>query len=114
MSTERGYAAAATWNGKVVVAGGFNKTCSALNSAEQYDPETNQWTAFNSLIVSRCERALLNADNTLFAIGSRKGKAVLSSVERYDAESSTWQQAPELKTGRRSLAAARLRVCYYA
>ena len=91
-----------------------NVLASALNSAEQYDPETNQWTAFNSLIAARREHALLNADNTLFAIGGWTGSAVLSSVERYDAESSTWQQAPELKTGRYGLAAARLRVCYYA
>ncbi len=109
MSTERTGAAAATWNDKVVVAGGCDSKYAILNSAEQYDPEANRWTPFSSLITRRYGHALVNADNTLYAIGGSDGSG-LSSVERYNAESGVWQPAPKLSIARNCLAAATLRV----
>jgi N-acetylneuraminic acid mutarotase len=95
MLSERSLAAAAAWNGKVVATGGYKAKGVPLNSAEQYDPETNKWIAISSLLTARCVHALVNADNALFAIGGWDDEANVSSVERYDAESSAWQLAPE-------------------
>jgi N-acetylneuraminic acid mutarotase len=112
MLSERQLAAAVTWNGKVVVAGGRTLDAKQVfNSAEQYDPESNQWTTFSNLNTARSCHALVNADNTLFAIGGGDGKVCLRSVERYNAESGEWQQAPELKIACDAPASATFRVC---
>jgi hypothetical protein len=112
MSTERGYAAAATWGGKVVVVGGYDLDAEgALNSAEQYDPDSNRWTAFSSLLAGRFFHALVYASNTLFAIGGTECSCAMSSVERYNAVSGAWRQAPALNIARYGLAATTLRVC---
>ena len=110
MSTERRGAAAATWNGKVVVAGGQDTKNRMLKSAEQYDAEKDQWTAFASLLAARWGHALVNSDNTLFAIGGWDGKEAWRSVERYNVESGKWQLAPTLNIARRGFASATLQV----
>ncbi len=112
MSIKRNLTAAATWNGKVVVAGGEGLNQVVLDSAEQYDPATDRWTEFTSLRTARNGHALVNADGTLFAIGGTNGNAALGSVERYNAESGQWQPAPALNIPRFGLAAAAIRVCY--
>src|SRR5207253_2281693 len=55
MSTARGnHAATLLLNGKVLVAGGFNRnTASAVSTAELYDPGTGTWTAAGSLANAR-------------------------------------------------------------
>ncbi len=113
MSTKRAWQSAATWKGKVVVAGGQDAHCKTLNSAEQYDPETNQWTPFRSLLLARWGHALVNADNTLLAIGGVDGES-WRSVERYNADSGEWEQAPQLNKGRRNFASVTLQVCNYS
>ena len=114
MSTERRQAEAATWNGKVVVAGGYDSQRVTLKSTEQYDAETNQWTAFRSLLTARAGHALVNADNTLFAIGGWDYRGNSNSVERYNTKSGVWQEAPPLQIPRSDFASATLRVCYSA
>ncbi len=97
MFYSRAYAAAATWNGKVFVSGGIGGDDEGvLDSVERYDPEANLWTQFRSLRVRRREHVLVNADNTLFAIGGWARKAPFRSVERFNVEIGDWRQAPTL------------------
>ena len=106
------YTAAVTWNGTVVVAGGHPIT----DSVEQFDPQTNTWTALPNLLVTRDSHSLVNMDGRLYVIGGSglgsDGEQVLSSVERYDAETKTWINQPTLNTARQDLACALCAVSY--
>ena len=82
---------------------------SRLSSAEQYDPERNEWTAFSSLLQGRWGHALVNVDGVLLAISGSDGKDV-ESVERFDETCSQWQAAAPLNIGRWGLAAAVVQV----
>ena len=102
-NNKHSYTAAVTWNGTVVVAGGdFPMT----DSVEQFDPQTNTWTALPNLLVARRHHSLVNLDDRLYVIGGWDGKEVLSSVELYDTETKTWINQPTLCTARESLACA--------
>ena len=108
-NNKHSYTAAVAWNGTVVVAGGdFPMT----DSVEQFDPQTNTWTALPNLLVARSHHSLVNMDGKLYVIGGlgSDGKQVLSSVERYDAETKTWTQLATLGTARRRLACALCKV----
>ena len=111
-NNKHSYTAAVAWNGTVVVAGGYPMT----DSVEQFDPQTNTWTALPNLLVARCYHSLVNMDGRLYVIGGlgsdSDGEQVLSSVERYDAETKTWINQPTLNTARKDLACALCAVSY--
>ena len=75
------------------------------DSVEQFDPQTNTWTALPNLLVARDSHSLVNMDGRLYVIGGEDSNyQELSSVERYDAETKTWTNQPTLNTARKGLA----------
>ena len=100
LSEERAGTAAALWNGKMVVAGGWNSKDLYLKSVEQYEPESNSWTALPHMLHSRQWLALVCFENTLFAIGGRDGTERLDSVERYNVDTKQWQRVASLNVRR--------------
>ena len=74
------------------------------DSVEQFDPQTNTWTALPNLRVARYSHSLVNMDGRLYVIGGYSKVQLLSSVERYDAETKTWTNQPTLNTARQGLA----------
>ena len=106
MSQCRIWTAATLWNGTVVVAGGYDEQEDIVNSTEQYNPETNSWSAFKPMLTCRQGLALVAFNNSLFAIGGNNGKERLSSVERYDKLKNEWSLAPVLNQSRSATCAA--------
>lgn len=62
------------------------------NVVEVYDPVTNNWSNAPSMIVKRCQFALVSHNRKLFAIGgyAKSSNTHLSSVEDYDLETNRW------------------------
>jgi len=107
LSHKRSGAAAAVWNNTVIVAGSGWKP---MDSVEQYDPESNTCKSFPNLLVGRCYHALVNLNETLYAIGGWTGSKALVDVEKFDKNSNKWQAVSPLKTAREGLAASILEV----
>jgi N-acetylneuraminic acid mutarotase len=107
LSHKRWGAAAAVWNNTVIVAG---SRFDPKDSVEQYDPESNTCTSFPNLLVGRRYHALVNLNETLYAIGGWTGFKALVDVEIFDKNSNKWQAVSPLKTARRGLAGSKLEV----
>ena len=95
-------------SGKVLVAGGFNESCSetcgALSSAELYDPATGLWSPTGSLATARWlhTATLLPSGKVLVAGGYNTSIGGLSSAELYDPASGTWSATGSLWAARDS------------
>ncbi|MCY1002889.1 kelch-like protein [Myxococcus sp. MISCRS1] len=88
-------------SGKVLVAGGFahaSGISAPLQSAELYDPATEQWTSAGALVSGRGAHTatLLQNGDVLVAGGyaEQMGKGSLATAERYDPAKGTWTQTP--------------------
>jgi len=52
MSTARSYSAAAVFDGKLYVMGGFDGQRRLLSSVERYDPARNEWVSMASMALN--------------------------------------------------------------
>lgn len=102
MSIERQYPGAAVVNGKIVVAGGIGATTAEeRNSAEEYDPGSNTWSALANMSASRGGTTLFDyAGQPYVATGG--WATYLNSGERYSA--GAWAAAQSVGTGVRTVA----------
>ena len=85
-----GYTATLLPNGKVLAVAGFNdfNTLAVLDSAELYDPATQNWTAAGTLATAREGQTatLLPSGQVLIAAGAQESPSTwLSSAELYDS-----------------------------
>ena len=113
MNEERREFAAATWNKKIVVTGGYNTV--TLNSAKLYELHSNKWKNIAPMICARYKHALVVANNKLFAIGgtdSRDHK--VASVEQLNNENGKWKEIKSMNIARTSFAAATCNNFIYA
>lgn len=80
--------AVAVMDGKIYIAGGVgdDKDYSYLNTAECYDPITNEWTEIASMKHPRAEFALAELNGMLYAMGGHE------SIERYDPGQDIWTE----------------------
>jgi N-acetylneuraminic acid mutarotase len=85
MNTARGQLVAVLLpNGKVLVAGGYNLSDHFLNSAELYDPATNNWSATRLLITPRNDHtATLLPGGRVLVVGGYGFTGDLISAELY-------------------------------
>src|SRR6266403_2567332 len=88
-------------NGKVLVAGGNNYSCT-LGSAELYNVGSWTWTATGSLCTARtCHTATLLPNGKVLVVGDAAANGLpLGSAELYDPASGTWSATGSLNTGR--------------
>jgi N-acetylneuraminic acid mutarotase len=81
-------------NGTVLIAGGLDRTNTALASAEVYNPATNRWTSTGSLATARLDHTatLLPSGKVLVAggLGAPFPFSSLASAELYDPATSAW------------------------
>ncbi|MFD9789818.1 DUF6603 domain-containing protein [Streptomyces sp. NPDC059070] len=88
--------------GTVFVAGGRDRTASAVASAVLFDPVRKTWRAAASLLAPRRRHTVTPLpDGRVLAIGGRGADgAVLASAEVYDPVADTWTALPPLTTAR--------------
>jgi len=79
--------AAATLDGKIWVAGGFNRSFVPVDRLDMYDPATNTWTTKAAMHVARGGLALAVLGGSLYAVG---GDDIAGTLEVYDPATDTW------------------------
>jgi hypothetical protein len=88
-------------NGKVLVAGGSSEFDThdetSLNSAELYDPVTEQWLPAGHMSLPRGGHAALTLPNgKILLAGGSNGEELLHSTDIYDPDTGTWTEAADL------------------
>uniref|UniRef100_A0A8C5GUF0 BACK domain-containing protein n=1 Tax=Gouania willdenowi TaxID=441366 RepID=A0A8C5GUF0_GOUWI len=81
-------------NNKIYICGGMNNR--VLNTAEYYNPDTNQWTLITPMGTPRYRLGVVAYMGHIFAVGGRDGFRDLSSAEAYDPVTNTWYDVPEM------------------
>ncbi|HWO01292.1 MAG TPA: kelch repeat-containing protein [Blastocatellia bacterium] len=95
-------------NGKVLVAAGTSGVFdnNPFNTAELFDPATEEWSTTGNLITARMEHtATILSDGKVLVIGGfnflgTNFPGVLSSAELYNPETGIWNETGDLKTPR--------------
>ena len=89
MLTKRCRLGAASLNGKIYIAGGYDGNV-FLKTVDCFDPITNKWSKVADMNVKRSRVALVANCGKLYAIGGYDGSANLCSVEVFDPETMMW------------------------
>jgi N-acetylneuraminic acid mutarotase len=107
MSTARyAYTQTLLPNGKVLVAGGYEKSCGnppcpRLSSAELYDPSTGTWSPTSSMNTARYAHTATLLSNGLVLVAGGYGEtSVLASAELYNAATGQWTATGTMNTAR--------------
>ena len=96
MPAPRYYAIAVTGSGgKILVAGGYDDSNSAVNTAWQYTPATNTWKTVASMSAARADAAAaLGSDRRIYVFGGDEGDpsnfSPTNTVEAFDPYANTW------------------------
>uniref|UniRef100_A0A8C5DDS0 Kelch-like protein n=1 Tax=Gouania willdenowi TaxID=441366 RepID=A0A8C5DDS0_GOUWI len=67
-----------------------------LNTAEYYNPDTNQWTLITPMGTPRYDLGVVAYMGHIFAVGGRDGSRYQRSAEAYDPVTNTWYDVPEM------------------
>jgi len=104
------HAAAASYDGKIYVVGGFIATeWIPTNQLFIYDPIKNQWTEGNPMPTPRGALNALFVNGTLYAIGGvedAKSSKSSNKNEAYDPLTNKWISKPSMPTARNHAASA--------
>jgi hypothetical protein len=114
MHRKRSLAAATSWNGKVIVAGGQTEECKCDETVEEYDPISNSWSWLSSLLLGRSEHSLVNLNGCIFALGGctkvEDEFDITSKVETLDGEDRQWTHGEPMIIGRSGFVAVAVAV----
>ena len=105
MGIARAYAAAASLNGLLYVAGGFSVNVD-LRTVDRYSPASGTWEAVASMTSARYEHQLVALAGLLYAIGGDSDGGNLTTAERYDPATNTWTPIASTASPRYQCAAA--------
>jgi N-acetylneuraminic acid mutarotase len=95
-------------NNKIYVIGGQTDTVSAyVNTVQEYDPVTSNWTYKATMPTARSAGAAAVVGDLIYVAGGRPPRG--SDFAVYNATSNTWQTLPNLPTQRNHLAACAIR-----
>ena len=97
MNKKRHNAFGAAMNGKIYVAGGFQKkdeSFTVLNTCEVYNPLTNEWQLMPSLNGPRHSASMVCFEGALYVVGGLKDNKDSRelSVEMFDSEKTKWRK----------------------
>lgn len=106
MATARYGAAAASLNGLLYVAGGWDVGYTRLSSVERYSPASNSWQLVASMATARYHHQLVAMGGALYAIGGSTDNDATNSVERFDPATNTWAAVASMVAARYGHAAA--------
>jgi len=104
MKSARAWASAGAIGGKVYVCGGTTTTTvphSHLDAAEQFDPDTNEWTCMPRLHEARMCAASAVLLGHLYVCGGSHGAGAMRSFEVFDPQRATWSKRPPMPSARR-------------
>ncbi|XP_061434733.1 influenza virus NS1A-binding protein [Lethenteron reissneri] len=100
MHYERCGLGAASLNGSLIAAGGYNRE-ECLRTVERYDASTDSWSFIAPMNTPRARFQMATLMGKLFALGGSNGHSdELSSGEVYDPDADQWMSIPELRTNR--------------
>ncbi|KAG9510978.1 Kelch-like protein 20, partial [Fragariocoptes setiger] len=86
----------------------------AIDSAEKYDPDTNQWTVLKKMSSRRCGVAVAALNDKLYAVGGHDGTSYLDTIEIYDPVANEWfADVVKLPSCRTSVGVVALNNCLY-
>ena len=100
MSEDRCNVSTAVHQNKLYALGGRGSGPARLNTAEVFDPETNQWTAISNMIHGRSSSASVTYEGSILLIGGYDGVTCLNSIDRYNPETDTWSNVGHMTTPR--------------
>ena len=91
MSRMRSMGAACSYEGRCIVAGGFDNDHETTCSVEAYNSRSDTWERMARLIIPRDSFAMVATDGQLLAIGGWDHRhRLVADVERYDASQDLW------------------------
>ena len=99
------HAAAATFNGKVYVIGGYLDDKIPSNKLFIYDPSSNQWQEGKNMPTARAALTAQFINGILYVIGGTSD-GPLSSNEAYDPTTDTWTEKAPMPTERQHMASS--------
>ncbi|CAF1403894.1 unnamed protein product [Adineta ricciae] len=80
---------------RIYICGGFNgQEC--MNSAEYFDPKTNQWTMIAPMRNRRSGVGVIAYHDCIYALGGFNGSTRMNSGERYNPKTNTWIPVPDM------------------
>lgn len=102
MNKRRCYVMTASVGGKLYAFGGSEgQGLTRHQSAECYDPLTNEWSFIPNMISQRSDGAVaVGADGNIYIFGGFTGHEILSTVEIYDPERNAWSMGPSMSVPR--------------
>ncbi|XP_008330358.1 kelch-like protein 10 isoform X2 [Cynoglossus semilaevis] len=83
----------------IYICGGF-KGQTFLQTAECYNPNTNQWTMITPMIRRRCEHGVVAHAGCVYAVGGNDGICCLNCTEVFNPQNNTWHMISSMKTPR--------------
>ena len=87
----RSMAAACAFDGRCVVAGGFDNDHATTPAVERHNPQLDKWEPMGRLVLARDSFSLVVVDQQMLAIGGWDHKhRLVADVERYDASLDRW------------------------
>ena len=85
------------WQNNVLLIGGFNERCSALNKVVRYDVITGHSHYLPCMKQKRCGCAAVLTGNVVVVMGGGNEKGeTLKSVESFDVERQVWHDLPDM------------------
>ena len=88
------------WGDNIVVIGGRDKRCKAINTVVIYNVKTEQSHMLPPMKFKRWGCTAVFERNHIVVLGGRGGQGSLKSVEAFNFESNTWQELPEMSQAR--------------
>ncbi|CAF1030044.1 unnamed protein product [Adineta steineri] len=96
-------ASATVLQDRIYICGGFNgQEC--MNSAEYFDPKTNQWTLIAPMRNRRSGVGVIAYRNSIYALGGFNGSTRMTSGERYNPKTNTWMSISDMYNPRSNFA----------
>jgi len=94
--------AAAGFDGKIWVAGGFPKP----NSVQVYDPMLGDWSEAPPMTIRRAQFKLLVVNGDLYAVGGDDAMTNKTTIEKFDRRAQAWSVIATLKEQRLMLSSS--------